>query len=85
MLETKIIISYIVVCVVYSLCRLHYLVTQKTDEEFNSMLAELKDLSGSDNVIMQLTFLQIIFAPITAPFSVLKQFLKLIKHIFIKG
>ena len=77
MLETKIIISYIVICITYSLCRLHYLLTQKTDEEFNSMLQELINLSGNDNVTTFLVILQIIFAPLTAPFSIMKQIYKL--------
>ena len=51
MLETKIIISYIVICVAYSLCRLHYLITVKSDEEFNSMLSQLIDLAGSRDIV----------------------------------
>ncbi len=82
MLETKIIISYVVVCVTYSLCRLHYLLTQKTDEEFNSMLQELIDMSGNENVVKLLVILQVVFSPITAPFSMLKQIYKLIKRCF---
>lgn len=82
MLETKILISYFVICITYSLCRLHYLLTQKTDEEFNSMLQELVNLSGDENVIKQLVVLQVIFSPITAPFSILKQIYKLVKKIF---
>lgn len=81
---TKILISYLVICVTYSLCRLHYLLTQKTDEEFNSMLKELADMSGSDNVITQLVILQIIFSPLTTPFSVLKQIYRLLKKVFVK-
>jgi len=81
MLETKIIISYIAICLTYSLCRLHYLLTQKEDEEFNSMLDELINLSGNDNVIIFLIVLQIIFSPITTPFSMLKQIYKLIKKL----
>ena len=85
MLETKILISYITICVTYSLCRLDYLITQKTDEEFNSMLQELIDLSGNEGVVKQLIILQIIFSPITAPFSMLKQIYKLIKNISAKN
>ena len=85
MLETKIIISYLVICVTYSLCRIHYLLTQKTDEEFNSMLKELVDLSGSDGVIKQLVVLQILFSPLTTPFSMLKQIYRLFKKIFVKN
>ena len=84
-METKILISYLVVCITYSLCRLHYLLTQKTDEEFNSMLSELFDLAGSDNVIKQLVILQILFAPLTAPFSILKQCFRLLKKILVKN
>lgn len=84
MLETKILISYIAICITYSLCRLHYLLTVKEDEEFNSMLEELISLSGSDDVIKPLIILQILLSPITAPFSILKQIYKLIKKIFIK-
>jgi len=84
MLETKILISYIVVCVTYSLCRLHYLLTQKTDEEFNDMLQELINLSGNENVVRLLVILQILFAPIIAPFSMIKQIFKLIKKLFLK-
>lgn len=81
MLETKIIISYIVVCVTYAICRIHYLLTQRTDEEFNSMLDELVSLSGSKDIIKPLVFLHILLAPITAPFSILKQIYRLIKKI----
>ena len=72
MLEIKIIISYIVICVTYSICRLHYLLTQKTNEEFNTMLQELVDLSGDEGIIKTLVIFQIIFSPITAPFSFIK-------------
>ena len=84
-MEVKIIISYIAICITYSLCRLHFLLTQKTDEEFNSMLQELKDMSQSDGVITQLVLLQILFAPVTAPFSILKLIYKTIKKLFIKN
>ena len=84
-MEIKIIISYIAICITYSLCRLHFLLTQKTDEEFNSMLQELKDMSQSDGVIIQLVLLQILFAPVTAPFSILKLIYKMIKKLFIKN
>ena len=82
---TKILISYLVVCLTYSMCRLHYLLTQKTDEEFNSMLDELKSIAGDDNIIQKLVLLQIIFAPLTAPFSMLKQIYKKVKGLFIKN
>ena len=84
MLETKILISYMVVCVTYSLCRLHYLLTQKTDEEFNDMLQELINMSGNENVVRLLVILQILFAPIIAPFSMIKQIYKLIKKLVVK-
>lgn len=79
MLEMKILISYIAICLTYSICRLHYLLTQKEDEEFNSMLNELVELSGDKNVIKLLIILQIILSPITTPFSIIKQIYKLIK------
>ena len=79
MLEIKIFISYIAICLTYSICRLHYLLTQKEDEEFNSMLNELVELSGDKNVIKLLIILQIILSPITTPFSIMKQIYKLIK------
>ncbi len=85
MLETKIIISYIVICITYSLCRLHYLLTFKSDEEFNSMLEQLTDLSGDENLIKFLVITQILFAPITAPFSMLKQIYRLIKKTVTKN
>jgi len=84
-METKILISYLVICVTYSLCRLHYLLTQKTDEEFNSMLDELKDMAGDDNVIKQLVVLQILFSPLTTPFSMLKQIYRLLKKLFVRN
>ena len=84
-IEIKILISYLVICVTYSMCRLHYLLTQKTDEEFNSMLDELKSIAGDDNIIQKLVLLQIIFAPLTAPFSMLKHIYKKIKGLFIKN
>ncbi len=84
-MEIKILISYLAVCVTYSLCRLHYLLTQKTDEEFNSMLKELKDLSGNDGVTTQLVILQIILSPFTTPFSILKQIYKQFKKLFVKN
>jgi hypothetical protein len=77
MLETKILISYIAICLTYSICRLHYLLTTKSDEEFNSMLDELVDLSGSKDIIKTLIVLQIVLSPITTPFSMLKQIYKL--------
>ena len=85
MFETKIIISYVVICVTYSLCRLHYLLNFKTDEEFNSMLEELKDLSGDENIVKFLTVTQVLFAPITAPFSILKLIYKFIKNLIVKN
>lgn len=84
-MEMKIIISYLVICVTYSLCRLHYLLTQKTDEEFNSMLDELKDMAGDDNITKQLVILQILFSPLTTPFSMLKQIYRLFKKLFVKN
>ena len=77
MLETKIIISYIVVCVAYSLCRLHYLMSVKSDEEFNSMLNQLVDLAGSRDIVKVLVVLQLVLSPLTAPFSMIKQIYRL--------
>lgn len=85
MFETKIVISYLAICITYSVCRLHYLLTQKEDEEFNSMLEELKSLSGSDDVVKTLIILQLLLSPLTTPFSILKQIYKLIKKLFIKN
>ena len=79
MFEHKIIISYIVVCVAYSLCRIHYLLTVRSDDEFNSMLEELISLSGSKDIIKSLVILQLILSPITAPYSILRL---IFKHIF---
>ena len=84
-METKILISYFVICITYSLCRLHYLLTQKTDEEFNSMLKELIDMAGDDNVVKQLVVLQILFSPLTTPFGMLKQIYRLFKRLFVKN
>ena len=84
-MQIKILISYLVVCITYSMCRLHYLLTQKTDEEFNSMLDELKNLAGDDSVIRNLVLLQILFAPLTAPFSMLKLIYKRIRRFFVKN
>ena len=84
-IEIKILISYLAIAITYSMCRLHYLLTQKTDEEFNTMLAELKELAGDGNVILNLVLLQILFAPLTAPFSVLKLIYKRIRDLFIKN
>jgi SNF family Na+-dependent transporter len=80
-IEIKILISYLAVTITYSMCRLHYLLTQKTDKEFNSMLDELKELAGEGNVVLNLFFLQILFAPLTAPFSVLKLIYKQIRSL----
>ena len=77
-MEIKIIISYIVVCVAYSICRLHYLMTTKIDEEFNSMLSQLIELAGNRDIIKVLVILQVLLSPLTAPFSIIKQILKLI-------
>ena len=84
MLETKILISYIAICITYSICRLHYLLTLKEDEEFNSMLKELIELSGDEGVIKLLIVLQLVLSPVTTPFSILKQIYKLFKKIIIK-
>ena len=83
-METKILISYLVICITYSLCRLHYLLTQKVDEEFNDMFKELNMLADDDNIVKKLVILQIFFAPITAPFSMIKQIFRLIKKIFMR-
>jgi len=83
-IEIKILISYLAVTITYSMCRLHYLLTQKTDEEFNSMFAELKDIAGDNNVVLNLVFLQILLAPLTAPFSILKLVYKKIRKLFVK-
>lgn len=84
-IAVKILISYTVVCITYSLCRLHFLLTQKTDEEFNSMLSELKNLADGGNVIFNLVLLQILFAPLTAPFSIMKLIYKQVKKLFVKN
>lgn len=84
MIEIKLVISYIVICLTYSLCRLHYLLTIGSDEKFNDMLGQLKTLAGSDEVVKSLVILQIILSPVTAPFSILKQLYKLIKNLFVK-
>ena len=84
MFEVKVLISYLVVCVIYSLCRMHYLLTIKPDEEFNDMLEQLKNLSGDEHVERTLVVLQLIFSPLLAPFSMLKQIYKLIAKLFIK-
>ncbi len=84
MLEIKIIISYLAICLTYSLCRLHYLLTIKSDKEFNEMLEQLKDLSGDGDVVKSLVIMQIIFSPFTAPYSILKQIYKQIKRMFHK-
>lgn len=84
LLEYKIFISYIVVCLTYSLCRLHYLITIKSDEEFNSMLEQLQDISGDKDVIKSLVILQALLSPITAPFSMIKQIYKLISNCICK-
>ncbi len=84
MFEVKVIISYIVICVTYTLCRMHYLLTIKPDEEFNDMLEQLKNLSGDEHVERTLVVLQLIFSPLLAPFSMLKQIFKLIAKLFIK-
>ena len=83
-METKILISYFVICITYSLCRLHYLLTQKTDEEFNSMLKELIQLSGNENIVTPLVILQVLLSPITAPLSIIKQIYKFLTKRFIK-
>lgn len=84
MLETKILISYLIICIVYSMCRLHYLLTMKEDEEFNSMLEDLINLSESKNIIKSLVLLQIMLSPITTPFSIMKQLFKLLLKPIIK-
>ena len=84
MIETKIWISYLVICLTYSMCRLHYLLTIKEDEEFNGMLKELVNLSGSNNIVKSLILLQIILSPLTAPFSMCKQIFKLLFRMFQK-
>ena len=49
------------------------------------MLKELVDLAGNDNVIKQLVVLQILFSPLTTPFSMLKQIYRLFKKFFVKN
>ena len=85
MYEIKILISYFVICITYSLCRLHYLLTIKSDEEFNKMLEQLKDMSGDKDIVKTLVVLQVVFSPITAPFSILHQIFKLLKNLFVKN
>lgn len=48
------------------------------------MLNELKDMAGNDDVVKQLVILQIIFSPLTTPFSMLKQIYRLFKKLFVK-
>ena len=80
MQETKIIISYIVICLTYSLCRLHFLLTTKSNDEFNEMLDELISVSANrQQVINMLIILQALLSPLIAPFSIIKLFFK---HIF---
>lgn len=49
----------------------------KEDEEFNSMLGQLIDLAGSRDIVKVLVLLQLVLAPITAPFSIIKQIYRL--------
>ena len=84
MFEIKVLISYLVICITYTLCRMHYLLTIKSDKEFNDMLEQLKNLSGDEHVERTLVILQLIFSPILAPFSMLKLIFKLLSKLFIK-
>ena len=77
-MEMKIIISYIAICLTYSVCRLHYLLTVKEDAEFNDMLGELIDLSGNKDIIKIIILLQLLLSPILAPFSMVRQLIKLL-------
>jgi len=63
---------------------MHYLLTIKSDKEFNDMLEQLKNLSGDEHVERTLVILQLIFSPILAPFSMLKLIFKLLSKLFIK-
>lgn len=83
-LETKIIISYLLICVTYISCRLHYLLTQKTNKDFNAMIEELVDLAGNEDIVKTYIVVQIMFSPIIAPLSIIKQIYKLVKELFVK-
>ena len=78
MLETKIFLSYILICLYYTLCRLHYLIVLKADEDFNEVRDELIALTGNKNIMKVLVVFNILFCPITAPLSMVKRFFKLI-------
>lgn len=77
-METKIFLSYILICLYYTLCRLHYLIVLKADEDFNEVRDELIALTGNKNIMKVLVVFNILFCPITAPLSMAKRFFKLI-------
>ena len=80
-METKLIISYIVICATYTICRLHYLLIVETDSELNKMLEELVDYAGDKSIIGLYIILQLACCPILAPLSVLKH----IKNFIVKS
>ena len=70
--ETKLIISYIAVCLTYTICRLHYLLAVKQDSELKQELGKLVDYAGDEGIIKCFIALQVLFCPVLAPMSVLK-------------
>ena len=71
-MDIRIVISYVVVCLFYSLCRMHYLLVVKKDDEINQMLGELIDYSGDKNIVKVFVVFQILLCPILDPLGVIK-------------
>ena len=70
LLETKLIISYLLICLTYSACRLHYLLAVDKDSELRKELGQLVDYAGDEGIIKIFIMLQVLFSPVLAPMSV---------------
>lgn len=78
LVETKILISYIVLCLFYTLCRMHYLMCVKKDSELNKELGKLIDYAGDEGIVKVFVIIQILCCPIIAPMSIINNTFKFI-------
>ena len=76
MMETKIFLSYLAICLYYTVCRLHYLIVLQEDNEYNEMLEEICRYIDKKRAIALIIALQLFLSPILAPFGIIKNTFK---------
>lgn len=85
MLETKIFLSYLAICLYYTICRLHYLIALKEDDEYNEMMNEICNYIDRKKAVVLIVCLQLFLSPILAPLGMIKNSCKFIyKNLFQK-